>query len=494
MQVSLDSSEENPDSQKIRDDDERLGNDHPFITIMKLSVGPFIFYTAKSFQDAIDLYFVKKAYEGVSKNMVGIVSLAAVLRAIVEGVATFFTPALAFKTTELVAKNENEQVAQLLVDFIRIGIIIELLLPLILYFSLPALLNVLGAPNELHDDISHYVFFISLISVFISVFKCLSQVLNGLGKTFVQSMLEMGAIMFSLFIGDPIMMFGAKAGPSFLGVNYYIGTIFVSIALTIAFFKGKFAIKPTLRMFISKPSSELVPSLKTVTPFFAMLVFNTLGPIVALGNIIHAANNSQEEYKDYVSTVVSSVMKPLTILTSMVNGLTEALKSSGTWAFNHGKLNRLKKLMLYTLIVPMMIVTIISPIMIAKPTLIMNIWIPHKSMQQAVNVLAPILFYASWILPISDVLSYTLIITGHPLKVFILQIIYCISTASVSSLLYAGHKTEPATVTLVYPISSGVLVTTEILMFIRPYLQYLYKGNDESNDQNEPNNLSAPLA
>ena len=466
------------------DDDEKLGKDHPFKTILKLSAGPFIFFTANRFHDATDLYFVKKAYNGTSEDMVGIVSLAAVIRSLVEGIATFYAPALAFKTAELVAKNNNDQAAQLLVDFIRIGVVIAILVPLILNFSLPSLLNLLGAPNEMRGDITNYIFYTSLCSIFLSVFKCCGQVLNGLGKTFVQSMLEMGAISISLFIGDPIMMFGFKAGSSFLGANYYSGTVLISTALAIAFFTGKFAVKPTLRMLISKPSSEFTSSLKTIAPFFAMLIFGIIGPLVTLGNIVRAANNSKEEYRDYISTAISSITKPLGILEAMVNGLTEGIKSSGTWAFNHGKLNRLKQLMFYTLVAPMIIVTIVSPMMIAKPTLIMSIWISNKEMLDAIKVLAPIIFYATWVLPISDLISFMLIITGYPLRVFVLQFIFCVSHVSVSSLLYMNHRADPSIVALVYPITFGIFGLCSIIMFVKPYIKHLYKKSDEDNDIN----------
>ena len=54
--------DEIPQNQNLTPEDIKFGQDHPFKTIVKLSVIPAFLQTASSIHDAIDLIYMRKAY------------------------------------------------------------------------------------------------------------------------------------------------------------------------------------------------------------------------------------------------------------------------------------------------------------------------------------------------------------------------------------------------------------------------------------------------
>ena len=483
-ELETSSLETNPlalEEKKKDEEDIKFGKGHPFLTVFKLSVGPFLYETAQAFQDSIDLFLVKKAYHN-NEAMVGIISMAATLRTLIVALTSFLPQSLPFKISQLIAKKNNQAAAQILVDYIRIMVIIAILLPVIMHFAIKPILSILNCPRSMATYVEQYIAPVTYIAFILGTYKCYGQVLIGIAKSTLGAVLELSALVISLFVADPIAMFGFHASPSILGICYFSGQMVMFIVLTICFFLGKFKVRPTFKMFISKPSSELWSAIKPAIPILVQLCLGILGPMVIVASLNKAAMNVSEEFSEIVATVVTTASKLTILLTVMTQGSMFGLRSSGSWAFSRKKFIRLKKLAIYSLIFPYVILVILVPFLIAKPEWIMRIWLSNDKYHDAIKGIVPKEFYGTLLEPLNSLIFILLIILGYPMWSIIIFAGRSAVQVGFSILLYQHYPNNPYNIAYIYPIFMVAELIVAALVIIYPWRKQLSHGKDETTE------------
>ena len=118
--------------ERMTEEDRRFGSKSPFITLMQLSLGPLLSRLSSTFQDAIDLFIIKKRFGTYGS---GVVALSAMVRNMTIAFSIFMSYALMVQVSSLVGQKKTSDAAQLLVDSLRIAIIVDIIFPIIIYFS-----------------------------------------------------------------------------------------------------------------------------------------------------------------------------------------------------------------------------------------------------------------------------------------------------------------------------------------------------------------------
>ena len=247
-------------------------------------------------------------------------------------------------------------------------------------------------------------------------------------------------------------MFGLHSPICFLGLSYFSGYIIWSLILLILFFSGKFEIKPKLKMIFESPSPELISAVKFIVPGFVTLFIASIGEMSIYAFVNKAAMNIDEKTQQYIQTVTTTTIKLTTLINSMVQGSMYGLQVAGTWAFNKNEKKRLKKEIVYSLIIPMLFLTCTAPLIIANPKMFISIWLSIEVYDSYITKIVPKMFYGIWLNCIVILMTVLLYVLQNPLRNVIEMVIKSLMQLFVSSMLYIINKDDPYVVLWVYTI------------------------------------------
>ena len=453
----------NDEMDKVTEEDRRFGSKSPFITLMQLSLGPLLSRLSSTFQDAIDLFIIKKRFGTYGS---GVVALSAMVRNMTIAFSIFMSYALMVQVSSLVGQKKTSDAAQLLVDSLRIAIIVGIIFPIIIYFSNIPILKFLECPDEYLKDSSKYVFSASTLTIFASIFQTFCGVLLGLGKSTLTGIIQIGSIAFSLFIADPIFCFATHTPLWSLGFAFVSGQAVFAIILFVLFFMGKFTIKPTMGMFISKNSEFLGTTVGKSVQYIISILSGVIPPFCMLKFLISAAKLGGIPTTS-ASQIFTTFIHPFNIIATVAMGFLAGLPSAAAYAFNAKLYKRVFQLLYKSLIVPMLIMAVLIPIVIAIPDKIQSIWIDDTEVLQYSKYIRPP-FYTLILLPTVEALNGLLILSGHSVLGALPNAIVFISRLAAVFILHYTNKSNPWVIFYAMPISDICGFITAIVGSIVP--------------------------
>jgi hypothetical protein len=289
-------------------------------------------------------------------------------------------------------------------------------------------------------------------------------------------------MIVSLLVLDPILMFGFKVPIYYCGLAYYGGPLIISLILFALFFRGVFPVKLLWRSFFSKPSPELKSTLLLSLPQIAAVFLSIVGNMGEISFVNKAAQNVGKEYADMFSTVVLTASKPTLILSGMITGINTGFRSCAPWAFQKGLIPRLVKLYLSALLIGTVLFCIIIPVLIAKPTTILNIWLSEEY-NDLIKKIVPLYSYGYFLEPFLTLTPTVLMVVGSPLRAMVSIVLRYFLPCLIALVLYYITPNKPLIVSYVFLIGTVVGLIILVCLSVRPFIQH-FKGRLTENGNN----------
>lgn len=440
-------------------EDLRLGGSSPFVTIMKLCIGPLLFAFINGIQDSIDLFIIKK---GFGQRGATIVSISSGLRTLSVTLSGFCIQGMMIKTSELLTKHEPEKAGKLLVEAFRFSIILGLTIPLLLLSTLPKLLPVLGMPKEYKLDAIKYLCPAFLVSFVFFMNAVFNAVYMAMGRSILSASFQLVSLLISLLF-DPIHIWILKLDVPFLGLAFISGPTLICIIQMILFFTGRYSVKPFWSAFKAKPTSDFWDTMKLSSLTVTTVFVTVFCQFFVVGIFTRASKNIHQE--NILPTVFATSTKVYTITVLCIAGALSGVIPSTTWAFHNSKMRRFTKLVLYSLVLPFMLLAIIWPIMVFFPKIILRLWIDNEEMLAWVPKISPMQFYSMLVEPISNVMSLLLVVLKRPLLTVIGMVVKNLVVVGGAIAIFVTVKDNPRTVLFCYVIQDAAYLIYCIIAF-----------------------------
>ena len=470
-------NQENFEAQKQQIQDEKFGKDSPLITILKQSFGPFIFQTISACQEAISLFFVTKAYSGDAS-----LDLSSVLfiKTLLFSIDIFFTNGVTIQIAPLLSQKKTKIAGQLLADAIRVAIGIALLL-FILFAALGKFLIQAVTKGDPNQTKYNYMLASASELVFVALYEMLNAVLMGEGRAILSTTLQMSALVFSLFIVDPIFMFGIHVPVWVNGFSPSLGKVILSIILLILFLKGKFSTELELRMFITRFTPESKTAIKVGLLPLCQMILGLIPTLIMQSTVASAV---PEEDAKITSGIFGIGLKIYTIIIQSATGALSGLYGPVSWAFSKQMYERIKKMMYSSWILPLIPFLIICPIMVSKPSVLLKIWSNNDHALEIGNNVCKPMFYTSILFAFYQSITFTLLASTKS----ILSILALVSKAVVlifGCIILGKVSSNPSACVYAFVAADCValIVSIILLRFVGKVIWFEKEETDSDLDQ-----------
>ncbi|EAY08737.1 hypothetical protein TVAG_251630 [Trichomonas vaginalis G3] len=165
------------------------------------------------------------------------------LRSLVTPLSTFASGGTSINTGQLITKHEYEKAGKLFVEFIRDGLFIVILLPLLLILTAPMILTKIGMPENLKSQGSAYLTSIFIYTFFVYLFGFLNSILMSMGFVLISSIIQVLAHLLSLSF-DALFIWGFHVQIVWMSVAFAAGPSTACNVTFILYIFNKFAVKP----------------------------------------------------------------------------------------------------------------------------------------------------------------------------------------------------------------------------------------------------------
>ena len=424
-------------SQTMTDEERRLGSDSPFVTILKLCIGPLLFSIANGFQDTLDLFFVKKGY---GTDGVTIVSIVSNVKSMCIALTAFATQATVIKMGEMITKRNITEAGRLYSNMVRMALIVGVCISILFTFVVPGIVKSLGMPDGLMPEANKYLLPIIWTFTLFILFQISIASLMSEGKVVLTSIIQIVGLLATIIL-DALFIFVFKAPVWSLIFPFILPVCVIAIVLNVRFFMGKETIKPRCSYIIESNSPQFWKLMKLAIPGTLQIIINVCSPIITMSIISKAAAKIGQATQ--VATVLNTSSKPYSMILLAIMGSTTGLVPSATFAFHKEDIARVKKLAFSTLFLPTLIIVALWPILMFKPHLIMDIWISDPEMSEWIPKLTPKMFYTLPIIPVSTILGALIVVFGRSGLATLQCILKMVTTVSVAIILYNMFGTTP---------------------------------------------------
>jgi len=477
--MSLESSEfSTTDSIEKTPEEKAFTSHHPFVTLMMLCAGPLVFSMAATFHDFMDLFFVGKGY---GQAGVAVVGMGALVRFVIVGFAAFAASSVVVKVSSLIAQNRYEDSAQLVVDLIRVAMVSDIILPIVFYFTIKDLLLFIQTPLSIIVLTEEYLFPVLFLMPIISVFNILCGTLLGEARANTCGLFQISALITSLFIADPILIFVFKVKIKYLTLAYFCGQVVFGSILLILYFSGFFSVKPKLSMFLKPFGKEIGNALYLTIPYFVGLFSSVFPPMVYMRYTNMAAEAAGN--KEHVAAIMSAVIKPYNLIASLSIGFMTGLIPAGSFCYSAKLFKRTMQLCYYSIPVPLLTKILIVPIMIIKPSIIMKLWLSDPDTLKLCDKLVPFSFYTAFLQPFSEACNAMIMVTKRGILASIPPIARSLSLIAGTFLMYHYYGNRPEKIVFASVIEGVGSFLGAVACGMVPITEILKKADEEEKNE-----------
>ena len=470
---------------------ERLGGKPPLKTILFLSIGPLVTQLVASLQSFADSLFVAKAIGPSGVEVFGAVYVVEFLGL---ALAQYMMAGLSVRLSYLYGAKMLDECSQLYVDFLRIGIIIGIILPCIVLPSTRPIVEWFGADKELSKLCFHYMIPNTCLSAFYIIYMISCGVIQAEGKSYIFGCLQCVAFVLSVFVFDPIFLFGFKTETYGASLATVLSQALVGSGVTIAVFKHKFIPKPSVNMFFKPFSPETKQALKTGISTLVESLSLTF-PVMLMQKFVNLASKRIGKY-DIVLVVWAINEKLYLIVGGICIGFAQGYLMAASYANGAKLYKRFLHLTLHTLWISTLCSTAISFIIVFAPRIVSSPWTTEPEILDVAEKMLPILFYTSSTLGLQYIAPASL----QALRKVKTASILCFLTLLLpmplfSTILYftGDGKTNPSRIFYTYTCNDIFSVFCCGAFVLMPIYK-IWKMNDnesidnnDSNDSNESN-------
>jgi len=483
MQINDDEKPESviPDTSE---EEKKFCGRHPWITIISLSVGPIILFGATPFYEALELFMVQRQYGDAAVSILG---MGSIIRALIMIFAKLPSCSISVKVSSLIAEKKLLHASQLVNDLLRVSILVGVIFPLIMIPNINGLLKFMSVPSEFLSESAKLLLPSMGLMIFISQFEVFSQVLMGEGKAYYYAIVQICSLAFSLFIVDPLMIFYFKAPIWSLSFAFSSGQVISGFIMAIMFYRGKFTLQPSLSMLCGRFSSEFKSALLITVPYFLYFFAGFVPPLILMKLILQSSQAAGIEGP--MSSVLTSSLKVYSFFASINSGCLQGLPPAGAFAYAKKMYRRLISLFGHSMIIPFIVTSSVSTIMIFYPKQVLRIWIRSPISLEIANKFVPRMFYTYTVLPFAGACNMFFLSMKKSFLGSINPIVQSLSLLVGSIVLYNIFPNNPYNIIFALACQDVSAVISSLICLMSPLFEILNSreyqcGMEETSELN----------
>lgn len=436
-----------------------LGGKPPLRTILDLSSGPVVSQTINALYGIVTTFYISIA---VHQDGLSAISTYAIFDSVGRSFGFFLSTAASVEIAALFGKGKDEETHQLAADIFRTVILFGILVPCILIPCLKPAARWFGASQNIVDLGFIYIAPLSGCAIFSILYTAIGGILMAEGRTGIASLTMIIALILNMGVFGPAFLFGAKLGMLGAALATILSEFIVGIIFTVLYFMGKFTVKPTLKMLISKPSPYIGIAVKLgLSTLFGQL--SGMVPAIIVRKIIGMAC-TPTIYDPVMAAYICS-FRYQAIVIAIIQALQQALVPSASYAYQARRYNRFLWLVIHTIWINLIWGAICSIIMYAIPRQLASLFGEGEDF----------LHYGAQAISTVNGLSFTIFVKyiGVSLLQSIQKPWFSMLTSLINNLItiivfayimYYTDKTNPIRIMWCYTLSycMGIVVSTSV--------------------------------
>lgn len=463
-----------------QEESERFSKHHPFVNLLIMSFGPLLTTIGMAVLDSIDLMIISQRFINDPESYaVQIIGIGFFVVQICFDIGMFLTQAIIVRVSSLIGEGRRETACQLTVDIFRLSVLINIVSTIIITFCARPIMNFAGCTPDLIEQCMLLV--ISTIAglPLYSLFHITTGFLQAIGKSVLNGLLHLVANVFQTFLLTPFLQFIVKIDVTLSNISQPIAQSIIGLFLFYRIFKGKYSLKPTFDMWFKPFSPETKVAFKMALPLIPTFVFALL-PSTLILRYMTLASSTESLKTDVIGvfTVISKIFIMALALPAAISGGFLTIATHAIASLNY-------KRMLVTMACSFALIIgfylIFIPLMIAKPTFIMSLFVSSKSQLELSKTMVPIPMYT---IPLGNIAAFMFnffVAIGKPLYSFIGPIVQLCTICIGAKILYVKFPNDPTKQMYAYNICDLSVFSYALIVFIINLIPYIKKAK-QSND------------
>lgn len=461
------------------EENERFTKHSPLVTLLIFSIGP-LSNVASIIFETISMYFITKRYSSIKDSYaIEILGFSGQYQNFLTVTGTFFGQCFITRMGTLIGRGQREIATHFTSDILKMTGLSTLVYDVIMFFVLKPMLKFVGTPDYMIEPAWKYNFFLMCFSLFTNLVSTEQSFILSIGRPILAAIVCISSKVLHSLILDPLFLFAFKVPTMLMKLSKVISEIIFSIALFIVIFRGKFSLKPTIKLLFScKFSKESFKSLLYPIPFTFAFITSLFPPMIILKALTDSAEQTGESK---AIGAVFAVFSQLYGLNSAIPSmLTTSFMTTGTHAYSSGNIKRLKHLLYWALSIALTISVIFSFALVVFKKQIASIFIHDIDEIEIASRMLPIPFYTSFLSGFVTIAMALLMIVGKPILVLIPTVLSPVNLIVACMILKKIFKNDYVKLMFSYNICDIISFLIYAGMFV--YAIILVRRAENKND------------
>lgn len=485
LSLPVKSSKQN-DFIEISGEEKRLGGSSPLITVLVLSIGPFISQTVQALYGMVNLYWVSR---GIGDKGIAVFGATYLLDFITIAFADYLMSSINIQLSYLFGETKLDECAQVFVDFIRISFFLSILMPAIILPITKPVVQWFGAGKDISNMCFQYIIPNACCSFFTFLFMTICGLLQSEGHSIIFGIAQSSTLIINMVLFCPLFLLVFKFGIWGASLATVISQFIVSVVLVVLIFYGKFTVKPKFNMFIKKFSSETWKALKIGIASLLSYFAGSL-PEILLQKFLYTAAGNIGEYKTIVEAW-GIIVKLFQLVCGTDDAIAIGFLPAASYAYGARRYNRILHLFSHSCWIGIFIATIYSLLLVFFPRQISSIWSSDSDLLDKCQLMIPIVFFLSFLYPI----QYTVPALLQGMQKVLLSTILAFLTEMLplpvfSCILFFTDKNNPVRMMWSYAFAN-IFSFIVCCIAISPFIYRLCKEPKDEIIQNNPANFAS---
>jgi Na+-driven multidrug efflux pump len=456
-----------------------LGGRPPLKTLLDISAGPIVGQLINATYGIVTTFYISRA---VGSKGLSALSTYAVFDSMGRSFGFFLSTAGSAMISALFGMKKDDEVHQLSADILRLVVLLSIIIPSIMLPLVKPAARWFGASEEIVQIGFRYIAPLSACMFFSILYIALGGFLMAQGRSGLSSIIMVVTLVLNMGVFAPLFLFGFRWGMMGAAFSTITSEAITGITVAILFFMGKFEVRPTFRMLISKPSPYLWEAVKVgLSTLFGQL--SSLIPAIVVRKIMGMAC-VHDSFDEVMSAYICS-FRYMAIVMAIVVAFGQGFIPTASYAFQAHRYKRYLWLTIHAIGITFTWGAIVSVIM----------WIFPRQLASLFSKEDNFLRYASK--QISIVNGFSFLMCFKFIGVGILQSTLYSVTSMISSILnnliviilfayimYWTDKEDPVRITWCYSLSYMFSFVSLTLFCIKP-LYEVWKGSKEMDAEDD---------
>lgn len=470
----------------ISGEEKRLGGSAPMITILLLSIGPFISQTVQALYGMVNLFWVSK---GIGDEGIEVFGAVYLLDFVSLAFSDYLMSSINIQLSYLFGETRLDDCSQVFVDFVRISFLLSLLMPAVLLPITKPVVEWFGAGPKISNMCFQYIIPNACFSFFTFLFQVICGLLQSEGHSILFGLAQSSTLLLNMVLLCPLFLLVFKFGIWGASLATVISQFIVSVVLAIFIFLGKFTLKPKLGMFCKKFSPETFKALKIGLASLLSYFAGSL-PEILLQKFLYTAAHKIDDY-DTIVTVWGVIVKLFQLVCGTDDAIAIGFLPAASYAFGAKRFNRILHLFFHSCWIGILIASIYSLVLVFFPRQIASIWSKNPDFLDKCQSMIPIVFFLSFLYPI----QYTVPALLQAMQKVLLSTVMAFITEMLplpvfSCILYFTDKENPVRLMWGYALAN-IFGFVTCFIAASPFIYRLCKEPKDELVTNNPASISS---